>query len=843
MGVNSMDPQAMFRAWRARITAYDVVRVAAAAVLLTAAGLKAHQLATSPVLGDGFLDSRWVLIATVEFEIFFGLWLLANILPVWTRRAAIGLFALFAAVSLYKALTGHASCGCFGRVEVNPWWTFLLDAAIALSLLRWHLRDVVMLHNAHGRGVPRHHLFHLRTVAVVGSWSLISIPIIVAVWGYEPSVLAEDGVVRGDDEFVVLEPEEWMDKRFPLLSHIENGEELASGSWIVVIHRRDCPKCSEIVRSLKKDSHGEKVGCEADSIALVEVPGRDEYRREMRPEVVGVKTMTLDNGREWVVSTPVVLSVSDGVVTRVHTSRPGEEMPSVSTASSPSDKALSNRRHWVSDRMHSETACGPLSLLAVMDAMGVKIAADERSRILEASGDIGVSMLRLKELAEEHGLHTLGVEISPTHLKRLKLPAIVLVGDIGFCAVTGYTDGGVRVVSPTKSPRIIADEAFERHFGKSGKALLVSARPLAADELGIGPVKPDNLHLSRNVLTVGRIYQADWNGQITITNKSRREIRIDAVKPSCTCVVAELSRRALLPGESSTLLARGQQNRIGPFRYDIVMTTDLDDMRFIKVPVRGMYSPPVFFESSSLLVDNVLQGRGKEVEVPLHVAEGKDLTRIKFVVPEEAPMKASVVRSSSGQALAILHIHRDASVGLHRYPVLVRYGDDHIESQWQRLDLTAQVLPIVNTTPESFYILDSETSQKWWRQARVRVNGLLCEHARADMRWSVSWSDRRFAEAIQVSTSHSGGQTVSIKLLATEPRRVKSIVGAQANLEVKRQDGRTAKIHVFVGRESMLSMASSSEPAREIGGSERPMLNRQLGLNRCFSVFYLLSFL
>ena len=81
-----MDPQALFRAWCARTTAYDVVRVAAAVVLLTAAGLKAHQAATSPVLGDGFLNSRWVLIATVEFEIFFGLWLLANILPVWTRR-------------------------------------------------------------------------------------------------------------------------------------------------------------------------------------------------------------------------------------------------------------------------------------------------------------------------------------------------------------------------------------------------------------------------------------------------------------------------------------------------------------------------------------------------------------------------------------------------------------------------------------------------------------------------------------------------------------------------------------------------------------------------------------
>lgn len=135
-----MERLAMFRAWCARITAYDVVRVAVAVVLLTAAGLKAHQLATSPVLGDGFLDSRWVLIATVEFEILFGLWLLANILPVWTRQAAIALSALFATASLYEALTGHSSCGCFGRVEMNLRPTFVLDIVATATSFTEHQR-------------------------------------------------------------------------------------------------------------------------------------------------------------------------------------------------------------------------------------------------------------------------------------------------------------------------------------------------------------------------------------------------------------------------------------------------------------------------------------------------------------------------------------------------------------------------------------------------------------------------------------------------------------------------------------------------------------------------------
>ncbi|MGM0487596.1 MAG: MauE/DoxX family redox-associated membrane protein [Planctomycetota bacterium] len=73
----------------------------------------------------------------MEFELFFGLWLLANIQPEWTRRAAIACFAVFAAVSLYRAFSGAASCGCFGRVVVNPWYTFAMAVGAVLALLRW----------------------------------------------------------------------------------------------------------------------------------------------------------------------------------------------------------------------------------------------------------------------------------------------------------------------------------------------------------------------------------------------------------------------------------------------------------------------------------------------------------------------------------------------------------------------------------------------------------------------------------------------------------------------------------------------------------------------------------
>ncbi len=67
---------------------YDVVRIAAALLLLVAATSKAYQLVTEPVLGSGVLESRPFLMFVVEFELFFGLRLLSGLLPSPFGRAA-----------------------------------------------------------------------------------------------------------------------------------------------------------------------------------------------------------------------------------------------------------------------------------------------------------------------------------------------------------------------------------------------------------------------------------------------------------------------------------------------------------------------------------------------------------------------------------------------------------------------------------------------------------------------------------------------------------------------------------------------------------------------------------
>ena len=108
-----------------------------AAILIAAALLKGYQLATAPVVGSGLFSSRAFLIALVEFEWLLGVWLLSGLYPRRAWQVALACFAGFACVSLYKGLSGDASCGCFGRVEVSQRWTLVLDLGAVLALLAW----------------------------------------------------------------------------------------------------------------------------------------------------------------------------------------------------------------------------------------------------------------------------------------------------------------------------------------------------------------------------------------------------------------------------------------------------------------------------------------------------------------------------------------------------------------------------------------------------------------------------------------------------------------------------------------------------------------------------------
>jgi hypothetical protein len=96
--------------------------------------LKAHGLFADASPRETPFSTPQLQVLAVEVEAVLGVWLLSGLWPRAAWAAALALFAALAGASLYLALDGQRSCGCFGRVEVSPWWTAGLDVA-AITLL------------------------------------------------------------------------------------------------------------------------------------------------------------------------------------------------------------------------------------------------------------------------------------------------------------------------------------------------------------------------------------------------------------------------------------------------------------------------------------------------------------------------------------------------------------------------------------------------------------------------------------------------------------------------------------------------------------------------------------
>src|SRR5947209_6362476 len=104
-------------------------------LLIAAAVLKAHEQAGAWAAASDFSAGRWLSLGALGVELVLGFWLLTGLYPRLARWLAGTAFVVFLAVSLTRAAAGETSCGCFGRVPVNPWITAGLDAVAVVALL------------------------------------------------------------------------------------------------------------------------------------------------------------------------------------------------------------------------------------------------------------------------------------------------------------------------------------------------------------------------------------------------------------------------------------------------------------------------------------------------------------------------------------------------------------------------------------------------------------------------------------------------------------------------------------------------------------------------------------
>ncbi len=304
------------------------MRIFAGLNLLGAAGLKAYQLAIEPVAGTSFLESRWFLIGLVELELLLAVVLLFALWPRTVWFGVLACFALFAGVSIWKALDGQTSCGCFGQVAINPWFTAAIDIFVVLSLVRF--RPAVSTTLPHETN-----FFHESRRVLIAStvWISLGVPATVAMGSYGSSTLSDAGTIVGDGNTVVLEPEKWVGKRFPLLDFIDIGDNLKNGKWLVVLYRRNCPHCMEAMPKYEELIRRSENDSNAVRVAFVELPpygesgsqflqGGNDPRRPAVEPAGRERFGRLSQSYRWFVRTPSDVELKDGLVTSQRSDHP-----------------------------------------------------------------------------------------------------------------------------------------------------------------------------------------------------------------------------------------------------------------------------------------------------------------------------------------------------------------------------------------------------------------------------------------------------------------------------------------------------------------------------------------
>ncbi|MGC8642054.1 MAG: MauE/DoxX family redox-associated membrane protein [Isosphaeraceae bacterium] len=281
-----------------------------AIVLLAAPLLKAHQAVTAPAPVAGFLGSVPVLICLVWFELLLGCWILTGLYRRVTRWIVVAAFGLFAVAALALALQGSESCGCFGRVQVNPWYTFAFDAAAALAVglcpasapppqTLWRL--------------PRRLIICCALATCLGglaTWAILA---------QAPRDLDLGSLGQHAGAVVVLKPETWEGKSFPLIPYLDLDTPTArlnEGRWIAVIYRNDCSHCRSVVPELWALASG-RAGVQ---MAFLEMPPYASPDKSLLAAASRLSSRIavgrLSDRLQWFAQTPVLVELEDGIVRR-----------------------------------------------------------------------------------------------------------------------------------------------------------------------------------------------------------------------------------------------------------------------------------------------------------------------------------------------------------------------------------------------------------------------------------------------------------------------------------------------------------------------------------------------
>jgi hypothetical protein len=289
-------------AWR--IPSFSLVRFVLGALLLAAAIRKAKQQFVGVNPEHRLADSGWFMISVTTAELIIGGWLLSGryLREAWFM--SVLLFVGFACYSSVQIARRATSCGCFGDIQVNPRLMLLVDLiAVGLLMLNRPLSSA-------GRNARQvNHLSgHFQRFFTRPFWKPITTicltEILVTVVGLALLASNDDTGLSMSADVVVMDPSDWIGKRFPLIEHVDVGSQLENGQWMVVLYHHDCPRCQSVIEAYRQSMTSAEYDRDLRMAVLELPPFEQNTDARSKDETFWIHgRMTGD--RDWFVATPL----------------------------------------------------------------------------------------------------------------------------------------------------------------------------------------------------------------------------------------------------------------------------------------------------------------------------------------------------------------------------------------------------------------------------------------------------------------------------------------------------------------------------------------------------------
>lgn len=223
-----------------------------------------------------------------------------------------------------------------------------------------------------------------------------------------------------------------------------------------------------------------------------------------------------------------------------------------------------------SNENETDYLCGPKSLLATFEKLGVEITLDELKKLSGCEENKGTTMAGLYKAVQAKGLHAAGIKVGIEELIRLEPPIIVYVWGDHFQVIDEFNgdNNHIKIIdSRQKEPIWMSEEDFTYTY--SGFALVISKNEISLPDID---TKGSDIRFEEYVYNFGTLEEspvAEFKEEyiFKFKNVGNKELVIKRVRQSCSCTAVLLSEKNIPPGEGGEIKAtvnmeglRGNQN-------------------------------------------------------------------------------------------------------------------------------------------------------------------------------------------------------------------------------------------------------------------------------------------